>query len=412
MLVYPRKRTIFIPYQETKLIKIMIITIISDVLGEANNGTSLAAFNLINYLKSKGHQVRVVCPDESRKGMEGFYIIPTINFWIFNNYVKHNGVTIAKPDEEILSKAIDGADIVHSLLPFAAGRAAARYCAKHHIPFTSGFHAQAENLTSHFYLMNVKFANGAVYRNFWKHYYCLCDAIHYPTTFIRDYVNKYMNGPKAYAISNGVDTRLFNTNIHFEKPEHLKDKFIVIMAGRLSAEKKQIMLLKASRILKHKDNIQIILAGGGPKDLKLKRYVKRHLKDNPAIIKCFKHEELHEALNYSDLYVHSSLVEIEAISCLEALACGLVPVISNSPRSATSKFALTDHSSFKYNSYKDLAKQIDYWYEHPKERKEASIKYAEFAKQFDIDLCMEKMEKMLIEVSTNYTGEKSWLKKR
>lgn len=33
----------------------MNITIICDVLGEANNGTSLAAFNLIRHLKSKGH---------------------------------------------------------------------------------------------------------------------------------------------------------------------------------------------------------------------------------------------------------------------------------------------------------------------------------------------------------------------
>ena len=41
----------------------MNITVVCDVLGEANNGTTLAALNLINSLKQKGHKVNVICPD-------------------------------------------------------------------------------------------------------------------------------------------------------------------------------------------------------------------------------------------------------------------------------------------------------------------------------------------------------------
>lgn len=389
----------------------MIITIIADVLGTANNGTTLAALNLINTLKEKGHTVRVVCPDKSHAGEENYFIIPTVNFWIFNSYVRHNGVTIAKPDEEILTKAIKGADLVHSMLPFAAGRAAARYCLAHHIPFTSGFHAQAENLTSHVFMMNFKLANSMVYRNFWRHYYCMCDSIHYPTAFIRDYVAKWMKGPKAYAISNGVDTALFNKQIKVERPESLKGKFLIVMSGRLSAEKKQILLLKAVNRSKYKKDIQVILAGAGPKEKILRKWISKHMKVNPAIIRSFKHEDLHSLLRIADLYVHTSTIEIEAISCLEALACGLVPVISNSPRSATSKFSLMPQSSFNYLSYADLAKKIDWWIEHPEEKKKASLEYAKFAQQFDFNLCMDRMEQMLIETKKNYTGKKPWLKK-
>lgn len=43
------------------------ITIVCDVLGEENNGTTIAAMNLIRSLKAKGHNVTVVCPDESRR---------------------------------------------------------------------------------------------------------------------------------------------------------------------------------------------------------------------------------------------------------------------------------------------------------------------------------------------------------
>ena len=66
----------------------MKIAIICDVLGTANNGTSLAAFNLINSLKEKGHDVRVVCPDEDKRGQEGYYIVPKYNFGLLQRYMK------------------------------------------------------------------------------------------------------------------------------------------------------------------------------------------------------------------------------------------------------------------------------------------------------------------------------------
>ena len=53
----------------------MKVTIICDVLGEANNGTSLAAYNLIITLVKKGHEVKVVCPDPDKKNLPGFYIL-------------------------------------------------------------------------------------------------------------------------------------------------------------------------------------------------------------------------------------------------------------------------------------------------------------------------------------------------
>lgn len=53
---------------------------------------------------------------------------------------------------------------------------------------------------------------------------------------------------------------------------------------------------------------------------------------------------------------------------MEALACGLVPVIANSPLSATPQFALDDRSLFQAGNAGDLADKIDYWIEHPEER--------------------------------------------
>ena len=42
----------------------MKIAVVCDVLGEQNNGTTVAAMNLIRFLRSRGHEGRGVCPDE------------------------------------------------------------------------------------------------------------------------------------------------------------------------------------------------------------------------------------------------------------------------------------------------------------------------------------------------------------
>ena len=173
------------------------------------------------------------------------------------------------------------------------------------------------------------------------------------------------------------------------------------MSGRLSKEKNQIALLKAVKGSKYEKDIQIVLAGDGPMKEKLQKWGHKYL-SNPPIIRKFKHEELANILRMCDLYVHTSNVEIEAISCLEALACGLVPVISNSPRSATSKFALTSNSSYNYKSVKSLTEKIEFWYQNPDEKQKQSLEYSAFAKQFDLKICMANMEKMLKEVVLNY----------
>lgn len=118
---------------------------------------------------------------------------------------------------------------------------------------------------------------------------------------------------------------------------------------------------------------------------------------NPPIFRFFSREELVKTINSADLYVHPAEIEIEAISCLEAISCGLVPVISDSPRSATRFFALGEQNLFRCNDSKALAERIDWWLEHPAEQETCSKAYLGYTKQFDFDACMDRMEQMILE---------------
>ena len=102
-------------------------------------------------------------------------------------------------------------------------------------------------------------------------------------------------------------------------------------------------------------------------------------------------------LSQCDLYVHASDMESEAISCIEAFATGLVPVIANSEVSATPQFALDGRSLFKPGSPKDLARAIDYWLDHPNERKYIGELYRVSAKQYSLSNSVSRFEEMLQE---------------
>ena len=371
----------------------MKILVAADVLGEPNNGTSIATYNLINALKERGHEVRVICPDEDKRGQEGYFVLPKLNFGPFNNYVAKNGVAPAKADTKIIEKALEGIDELHVMLPFAASNKIVAIANKRNIPISAGFHCQAENFTSHVGLMWSKLATRLVYKHFWRHCYHSVDCIHYPTEFIKNDFEKRVGPTNAYVISNGV--KFFDRSEDDKKPEELKDKFVILMTGRYCHEKRQDLLIKAMKYSRFADKIQLIFAGDGPLKKKIIKKSK-HLKNKP-IVGYHKREELIKIINYSDLYVHTAYAELESIAALEAISAGVVPVINKSKRSATKYFALDEKNLFKQNDPKSLAEKIDYWIEHPEELKQRSKDYLDYTRRFEFSHCMDRMEKMINE---------------
>ena len=111
-----------------------------------------------------------------------------------------------------------------------------------------------------------------------------------------------------------------------------------------------------------------------------------------------------------DLYVHASYIEIEAISCMEAFACGLVPVICNSPKSATVQFALDGRSLFSPDDSDDLARKIDYWIEHPQERRAMSGAYAQQGERYRVSESVKAAEEMFAEVIRDHKEKSRGLK--
>ena len=368
----------------------MKILIVIDQYDGANNGTTISARRFVANLKKRGHEVRVISTgkEEEKYSIDKIKLVP-----IVKKIVTSQGMEFAKADEEKLREAIKWAEVVHFYMPFWLSIKGMKIAKEMNKPMTAAFHVQPENITYSIGLGKKEKVNDTIYTLFKKVFFDEFNHIHCPSQFIANELKKHGYKAKLHVISNGIEPDWVYKKS--EKPEELKDKIVLTMVGRLSGEKRQDVLIEAVKQTKYADKIQLIFAGKGPKQ---KSYEKlgETLKNKP-IFKFCKKEQLQEILAYTDLYIHTSDAEIEAISCIEAIATGLVPLIAKSDKSATSQFALDERSTFEAGNSKQLAEKIEYWLDNKKEREKMEKEYAKNAQKYSIEKSMEQIEEMFRE---------------
>ena len=369
----------------------MTITVVCDVLGGGNNGTSVAANALIDGMRRRGHAVRVVCCDTDKAGKKDCYVLPQRKFGPFGMFFVKAGVSLAKPEKKTLAAAIDGADVVHCMLPFALGAAAVKIAAGLGVPVTAGFHCQAENFTSYLGLSMCAPLNDYVYDRFYRKVYSRVARVHYPSQTIRDIFERKTAVTDGEVISNGVESDLKPHRC--EKPDYCRNAFVILSAGRYAREKKHSVLIRAVAKSRHRADIQLIIAGAGGLEKKYRVLGKKYGL-RPIALGFMKRNELKDALGYADLYVHPADYEIEGIACLEAVKSGKTIVVSDSEKSAARLLARDERSLFRTGSAKSLAGRIDYWIEHRAELAESDGYYATCGKARDRAECMDDMERM------------------
>lgn len=371
----------------------MTIVLVVDSFADKSNGTSMTAYRFAQALKQKGHHIRVVAP--YIKG-EGYYSVPERYIPLVTEISHKQHMIFGKPVKKVLMEAFEGADVVHLFLPFKLEIVAAKIAQEMKIPYMGAFHLQPEHITYNMGLQKIKTLNQFIFWLFKFRFYRHIRHIHCPSALIANEIERNGYEGKKYIISNGFDT-LYSPPTH--RPT--SDGFIHIsMVGRYSNEKRQDLLIKAVFHSHYASKIKLHLKGKGPTEKKLQKLAK--ILPNEVDFGFVQPDELLKILHKTDIYVHSADVEGEAIACLEAISCGIVPIISNSRVSATGQFALDSRSLFEAGDYKDLAQKIDYWIEQEDERKRMGQIYCQSASNYTLEKSIAKAEKMYKEVIADF----------
>lgn len=337
----------------------LTIALVVDTVGNQGNGTSNSALQWAQELERQGHHVRLVgigAPEYPARVNR----VPLVS-WV----AAKQQMQFAEPSDTLFRTAFAGCDVVHIYMPFKFGRHAAKVARRMGIPVTAGFHLQPENvLYSAGPLRHIPGMQRFLYALFRFWLYRRIDHIHVPTEMTASLLRAHGYTARLHVISNGYSPR-FSPREPRDPSAPARVPFRVVASGRLAREKDQVTLIKAVCRCRHAADIQLIIAGTGP----LRHYLKFRAGWLPrhAEIGFHRNADMPALLRSCDLFVHCSIADIESVSVIEAMACGLVPVIAASELSAASQFALTDQSLFPVRDAAMLANRIDWWIDHPAE---------------------------------------------
>ena len=355
------------------------------------NGMAASARRTAQYLKDMGHEVRVLAgPNKHAAEPQPEYCLKEFKFPFVQGIIDAQGFSYASSDPKIMEEAIRWADVVHLEEAFVLEIKAISIAKKLGKPLTATYHLHPENITNSLGPLRYwKGLNRTILRMGRNLVFNHCSYVQCPTENVMDRLRRYHFKSNLALISNGlIPDDCIRPK---EMPEDYLDEnrpLKVVYIGRLSKEKDQPTLLEAMRYSAYSKRIQLIFAGIGPDEKRIKKlarklYEKGVLSYEPQFV-FLDRDGLRNLSAGADLCAHCATIEVEGLSIMEAMQQAVVPVIAVGPYSGTSQFALDHRSRFPERNPEALAQRIDYWLSHPQERWEMGHVYAKEIQKYDI----------------------------
>jgi 1,2-diacylglycerol 3-alpha-glucosyltransferase len=335
----------------------MKIVIAIDSYNDANGGT-IATKRLVSELRGRGHEIRIITAIHENPSDMHFYKIPGFVLPGAGESQESMQFLFGKNDKKVFREAIRGADFVQVQFPFLMAPGVVKAARKLGVPVVGAFHVQPQNIMAAMGKTS-KLMERFLWASFKYFLFNRVDDITCPSVFAAELLRSEGVEAQLYPISNGIPVEYVRGD--YKRPEWFKDHLVLLNIGRHANEKRQSLIIEGVRRSKYKDKIKLMLVGRGERSAEL-REKGRELPVEP-FIEYVSHEDKLRYLNTADLYVHASIVELESLSCLEAIGCGLPVLVSNSKYSAASQFAIEDNFLFTSDDPDSLAAKLDYWYE-------------------------------------------------
>jgi glycosyltransferase involved in cell wall biosynthesis len=295
------------------------------------NGAARFAERLAAGLVARGHTVHVSAPSVGHRNhgtfvedVEGQQV--TVHRLASWRWTPHDWLTFVLPwmSKHYARKVLDQVkpDVVHIQSHIVIGRGLAREARKRGIPIVATNHVMAENIIDFTTLppvldrVLVKLAWGDAARTL-----KMARAVTTPTRKAADFLESTIDIHGVVPISCGIDKANYTPNLT-PRPHRR-----VLFVGRLTTEKHVDVTLQAIAKLVPEIDIAFEVVGGGDQRKNLEQLADRlGIADRVTFRGRVPENELRAAYTQADVFVISSIAELQSIATMEAMASGL-PVI-------------------------------------------------------------------------------------
>ena len=367
----------------------MKIAFVTDAYNYGRGG-DVATIRMAEGLKKRGHVITVVAAMSVQE--ERFFQVKGFALPGAKESFKKMDYAWGVPEKKVLRNAFADVDLVQVQHPFFLGYGAVKVAKAMGKPVIGAFHVQPQNILG---LMGLKgrFKELFLAKMFRFLMFNRVPFLQCPSQFAADLMKKSGCKSTLRVISNGMPPEFKATEE--ARPDWFGDKLVLLCVARHAPEKRQELIIQGVKHSKYADKIQLMLCGQGETMAALK-VLGAELPVKPFIQHVSDADKL-KYLNTADMFVQASIVELESLSCLEAIGCGLPCLIGDSQHSAAPQFALDERFLFASDDVDSLADRINYWFEHRVELKAYKQKALAMAKNYCMEKCLDKMEALYAE---------------
>jgi len=309
----------------------LTILIGADTFTPHVNGAARFAERLAAGLVSRGHDVHVSAPSAGHRN-HGTFVEPvegqsvTVHRLPSWRWPPHDWLTFVLPwmSKHYARRVLDEVkpDVVHIQSHIVIGRGLAREARKRGIPIIATNHVMAENIIDFTTLpplldkVFLKLAWDDAERTL-----KMARAVTTPTRKAADFLESTIDIDGVIPISCGIDKANYTPDL--TPRQHRR----VLFVGRLTTEKHVDVTLQAIAKLAPELDVTFDIVGGGDQRRHLEQLVAGlGIADRVIFHGKVPEDELRAAYTRADVFVISSIAELQSIATMEAMASGL-PII-------------------------------------------------------------------------------------
>lgn len=309
--------------------------IVTDQYPPMIGGVPTVTHGLAVDFANRGHQVWVVAPSQGSRNVRRLEHKVSVYRFSSIEWPTYKDLRIAlMPFLSVytLLKKI-APDIIHVHSPVVLGNIAQLLAGVLHKPVVATNHYLPINLSRSFTShprMGKHFSNIAY--SYLVSFCNRCEYVTAPTTTALKLLHEHGLRVPAGVISNGIDLKKFTPG---ERSEEVRLRFnlpsgrpLALYVNRLNDEKRVDVLLDTAT--KMTGNGYIAIVGSGPAQAELRARAERlKIGDRVAFLGYVSDADLLALRRLADVFVIPSEAELQSLSTLEAMACGLPVIAAN-----------------------------------------------------------------------------------